>query len=67
MKKYRIKTEIGYVKGFSIKWNCVQSCHESYILDAKEFTRNALDKFIMKYSGGGYGFDIKDCVVEEIV
>ena len=67
MKKYRIKTEIGYLMGFNSKWQCIQSCDEAYILDAKVLTRNSLDKFIAKYTGLGYGFDIEDCIIEEII
>jgi len=62
MKKYRIKTGLGYVCGFSKRYNTVQSS-----VDGKLFTRKSLDKFVYEYSGSGYGFNIKDCIIEDYV
>ena len=67
MKKYRIKNEIargGYIFGYNNSWG-VQSCKEQE--RAKVFTKASLDKFIAKYTGCGYGFDIEDCIIEEII
>ena len=61
MTKYKIKTYLGYVCGFSNQHFCVQSSKEG-----KLFTKAALDKFIQKYSGCGYGFDINDSIIEVV-
>lgn len=61
MKKYRIKTGLLYVSGYNKRQMVVQNS-----VNGKEFTRKGLDKFIYNYSGCGYGFDIWECIIEEI-
>jgi hypothetical protein len=60
--KYRIKTYLGYVCGFSNAHLCVQSSDEG-----KLFTKAAMTKFIEKYNGAGYGLDMEDCTIEEVI
>lgn len=59
--KYRIKSSLGYIIGFSKQHQTVQSGDV-----AKLFTEKALDNFIANYSDAGYGFEIDDCQIEEV-
>lgn len=59
--KYKIKSDNYYIYKFNNAYQTVQKS-----VEGKLFTKASLDKFIQKYSNCGYGFDINDCVIEEV-
>lgn len=61
--KYKIQTSVMdlYVNGFNGRHLIVTLSQEG-----KTFTEKSLQKFIATYSGAGYGFDINECIIEEI-
>ena len=60
--KYKIKSGDYYI----YKFTNTQQGRIQFSTEGKIFTKASLDKFIQKYSGAGYGFDINDCVIEEV-
>jgi hypothetical protein len=62
MTRYKIKTAIGFVSGFSRYHQIVQVSDSGAL-----YTKARLDKFIQNHSGCGFGFDIKDCTIVEVI
>ena len=60
--KYKIKSGNYYI----YKFTTAQQGIVQVSVEGKIFTKASLDKFIQKYSGCGFGFDIDDCVIEEV-
>jgi hypothetical protein len=62
MTRYKIKTAIGFVSGFNRYHQIVQVSVAGAL-----YTKASLAKFIQNHSGCGFGFDINDCTIVEVI